>query len=147
MKRFQFNLEKILELRTYHERQSELKLAEATGRCNSLRREIHECGVRKREVFSERSFTGRDMSSFLFVEHYTRRMTEHAARLQMELEKTEKRRRQMQLEFLEASKKRKILSKLKERKQEMYYREELKAEQKNIDDISSSMYIKQLGEA
>jgi len=144
MRAFQFKLEKILELRLYEERQCELKLAEATGRCNALHRQIQERNRRKREVFRERGPLKGDLSSFLLIEHFSWRMKQEIEELELELEEAEKQRLAMQREFLEASKRRKILDKLKERKQRVYYREQMKAEQKNLDDISSSMYIRQL---
>ncbi|MGC9313269.1 MAG: flagellar export protein FliJ [Sediminispirochaetaceae bacterium] len=144
MRRFQFNLEKILELRRYHERQCELRLGEATGRCNALHRQIQERSVRKKNVFAKRGAMGRDISSFLSVEYYTLRMDREIEGLRGELEQAEAERRERQIEFLEASKKRKILDKLKDRKQKLYYREQMKAEQKALDDISSSMYIRSL---
>lgn len=42
--------------------------------------------------------------------------------------------------FVEARKERKILEKLKEKKHEIYKQEELKNEQKFIDELSNSMY-------
>jgi len=42
--------------------------------------------------------------------------------------------------FVEARKERKILEKLKEKKHEIYKQEELKKEQKFIDELSNSMY-------
>lgn len=42
--------------------------------------------------------------------------------------------------FVEARKERKILEKLKEKKHEIYKQEELKEEQKFIDELSNSMY-------
>ncbi len=144
MRTFQFNLEKILELRRYREQQCELKLGEATGRCNALNRQIHARSVRKKEIFVKRGDMGRDISSFLSVEYFTLRMDQEIEGLRNELEQAEAERRERQTEFLEASKKRKILDKLKDRKQRLYYREQLKAEQKALDDISSSMYIRRL---
>jgi len=41
---------------------------------------------------------------------------------------------------VEARKERKILEKLKEKKHEIYKQEELKKEQKFIDELSNSMY-------
>jgi len=144
MQRFRFNLEKILELRVYDERQAELRLAEATGLCNSLHRKIEECDRRQRKAFARRGTIGKDISAFLQVEYFSRRMSQDIERLIRETEEAEKVRRQRQQEFLEFSRKRKILDKLKERKQNLYYREQMKAEQKNLDDISSSMYIRKM---
>ena len=42
MQRFQFRLERLLDLRKYREREWELKLAEITGICLMIRRRIEE---------------------------------------------------------------------------------------------------------
>lgn len=147
MRKFQFNLDKVLELRTYHERQEELKLGEATGKCNALHRKIEDSEVKKREVFSARKPEGRDLRSYLYAEYYTRRLEQRIEQLKKELLIADEERRAAQQRFLEASKKRKILESLKERMQKNYYREQKKLEQKLLDEISSAQYIRELEDA
>ena len=48
----------------------------------------------------------------------------------------------MRKEYLEASKERKVLDKLKERQEGEFYREQLREEVKGMDDISNAMYIR-----
>lgn len=147
MRKFQFNLDKVLELRTYHERQAELKLGEATGKCNALHRKIEAGEVRKREVFAARKPEGRDLSSYLYAEYYTRRLEQRIEQLKEELRIADEERRSARQLFLEASKKRKILESLKDRMQRSYYREQKKLEQKLLDEISSAQYIRELEDA
>ncbi len=147
MRKFQFNLEKILELRKYDEQQWELKLGQATGRCNSLNREIESRKASRREIFEKRHLDSGDMRMFLYAENYTHRMDQEIVELREELKKAEAERQKLQEKFLEASKKRKILDKLKERQQQAYYKHEQKQEQKTLDEISSARYARELEDA
>lgn len=147
MRKFQFNLEKILELRKYDEQQREIELGQATGRCNALRREIEDRKASRRHIFEKRHLDKGDMRMFLYAENYTHRMDQEINKLKAELEKAEAERQKLQEKFLEASKKRKILDKLKERKQHSYYKHEQKQEQKALDEISSARYARELEDA
>ncbi len=146
MRKFQFNLEKILELRKYDEQQWELKLGEATGRCNALHRKTA-CKASRKQIFEQRHLDTGDMRMFLYAENYTHRMDQEITELRAELEKAEAERQKLQEKFLEASKKRKILDKLKERQQQAYYKHEQKQEQKALDEISSARYARELEDA
>ncbi|MFW5710541.1 MAG: flagellar export protein FliJ [Spirochaetia bacterium] len=144
MRKFQFNLEKILELRKYDEQQWELKLGQATGRCSALNREIEARKASRREIFEKRRLDSGDLRMFLYAENYTHRMDQEIVELRAELEKAEAERQKLQEKFLEASKKRKILDKLKDRQQQAYYNHEQKQEQKVLDEISSARYAREL---
>ena len=76
MRKFQFNLEKILELRKYDEQQWELKLGEATGRCNALHRDIAACKASRKQIFEQGHLDTGDMRMFLYAENYTHRMVQ-----------------------------------------------------------------------
>jgi flagellar FliJ protein len=147
MRKFQFNLDKVLELRSYHERQAELKLGEATGKCNALHRRIEDNENRKRETFSSRKPEGSELSSYLYAEYYIRMLDQKISQLKEELKTADEARRLAQQLFLEASKKRKILESLKDRMQRNYYQEQKKLEQKALDEISSAQYIRELEDA
>jgi len=144
MRKFQFNLEKILELRKYDEQQWEIKLGQATGRCNALKKKIEERRSSRKRTFNQRHLDTGDMRMFMYVENYTHRMDQEITELRAELEQAEKERKGVQEKFLEVSKKRKILDKLKERKQQVYYKQQEKQEQKVLDEISSAQYARKL---
>ncbi|MDZ7795113.1 MAG: flagellar export protein FliJ [Spirochaetia bacterium] len=144
MRKFQFNLEKILELRKYDEQQWEIKLGQAIGRCTALKKKIEERRSSRKRTFNQRHLDTGDMRMFMYVENYTHRMDQEITELRAELEQAEKERKDVQEKFLEVSKKRKILDKLKERKQQMYYKKQEKQEQKVLDDISSAQYARKL---
>jgi len=144
MRKFQFNLEKILELRKYDEQQWEMKLGQTTGRCNALQKKIEERHSKRKRTFNQRHLDTGDMRMFMYVENYTHRLDQEITELRAELEQAEKERREVQEKFLEVSKKRKILDKLKERKQQVYYKQQEKQEQKVLDEISSAQYARKL---
>ena len=144
MRKFQFNLEKILELRKYDEQQWEIKLGQTTGRCNALKKKIEERRSSRKQTFNQRHLDTGDMRMFMYVENYTHRMDQEITELRAELEQAEKERKDVQEKFLEVSKKRKILDKLKERKQQVYYKQQEKQEQKVLDEISSAQYARKL---
>jgi flagellar export protein FliJ len=135
MRRFQFKLEKFLELRGFHERKAELILAEKAGRCNVLGgklRENAEARVRAgREMFAH----GRSIADFRASELYIVRLDRDRERLLEELAAAELEREKARANYVEKRKAREVLDKIKERKQAEYYllaeREEIKA----LDDL------------
>lgn len=141
MKRFQFNMEKVLELRRYEERRWELKLGEVTGRCVSINRRIKEHTEDRRRVFASRRLgDSRSFYDFQVADRYAMRLEQEKKKLRSELEECEKEREQIRKKFMEASRKRKVIERLKERKQEQYYKEQRKEEQKELDDLASSRW-------
>lgn len=139
MKRFQFNMEKVLELRRYEERRWEMKLGEITGKCVSVNRRIKEHAETRNKVFSKRRITSESaFSDFRLADRYIMRLEKEKEKLSLELKEYEKEREQIKKKYLEASRKRKVIEKLKERKQEQYYHQQRKEEQKEIDDITAS---------
>ncbi len=138
MKRFSFNLEKILQLRRYEERRWELKLGEATSRCTSISHRIKECSRQRDKVFAGRRFTGvSGFSDFRVADTYMKRLEEKKVHLSEELAVCQKERETLKKKYLEASRKRKVIEKLRERKEQQYYREQRRAEQKELDEIAA----------
>ena len=137
MRRFRFGLEKILKLRMYREREWELKLAEVTGECNRLRRVIDDTEAEKRSVLRWRIEYGEGIDGWRLAELYVQRLSGRSARAKAELETAERRRAEVQQQYLEASMKRKVLENLKERKAGEYRRIQLQEEIKTIDDINT----------
>ena len=148
MKRFSFKLEKVLELRRYEERKWELKLGEVTGRCTAINHRIRECAEERARAFSGRSLAGgAGMADFRIADTYAVRLEQEKQRLSGELEECEREREEIRKKFVEASRKRKIIEKLRERQEQQYYHEQRKAEQKEIDDIAAIRYIESIERA
>lgn len=137
MRRFRFELEKLLELRSYAEREAELALARAMGELSSIESKIQALAVERTEVASSRFARGRGVAEIRHAEAYILRLDqtkekllEAAAAAALAVEKEREK-------FIEASRERKIIDKLKEKKAAEHRKASLDEEMKVVDDISS----------
>lgn len=123
MRRFRFRLERLLAIRRHHEREWEHKLAAATGAVLETRRAITEC-----QEGIARSFDpdggGLDPLRLLAAEQYRLGMAARIVTLVTELERRERALEKVRLGYLEASRARKVLDKLRERQGEAWRREQ-----------------------
>jgi len=140
MRRFQFRLERFLELRRWKEREWELKLARAQGECllleNRIRQIGEEIGASRLAQFSD----GRrvDVEAMARRELYVQRLAVERERAQVTLVEKRREMEKVRAGYLEASRDRKVLDKLKERRSEEYYDRQLDEEYKAVDDLASS---------
>ena len=139
MRRYQFRLERILEIRRYRELQQELRLAAATGECVRLQNELKGLDEAKRSTLANRyALSGGDMNYLIASELYMRRLDATARTDAKILQEKETIREAIRTEYLAASRDRKVLDRLKEKRMQAHYREELREETKLLDDISAS---------
>ena len=137
MKRFRFKLERILSLRAYKEREWELKLAGATGKCIQLMREIED-RTRMKTQSALRNIDEREVVKELVQNHlYMSRLDQEMQNMHVQLIEREKEREEIQTAYLEASKDRKVLSNLKEKRSNAYSKERRVEEAKELDDINT----------
>ncbi len=147
MRRFGFSLEKVLDLRRYAEREWELKLAEVTSRVIAVEQEILDWGRRKHDMRRYHAPAGTiDISVMQSREEYVNLIDARVAMLQHRLVALETERAKVREGYLEASKQRKALSKLKERQAHEYYREALRDEGRVLDEIAGSQVIRRRSE-
>jgi len=137
MKRFRFNLDKLLELRLYYEREAELALAKAMGELQSIQERLQRLAEERAEAAAERFRPGRSVAQIQATDLYILRLDktkeallEAAARAEMVV--AEKRQA-----FIEASRDRKVLDKLKEKRMKEYRYQLSLEEIKTVDDISN----------
>lgn len=147
MRRFQFRLERFLELRRWKEREWELKLARALGECllieNRIKEIGEEIGASRLAQFSE---GGRvDVEAMARRELYVQRLALERERAQVTLEEKRREMERVRARYLEVSKERKVLDKLKERRSEEYYDRQLDEEYKAVDDMNSSAAARNVG--
>lgn len=139
MRRYQFRLERILEIRRYRELQEELKLAAASGECIRLQNELRGLDAAKRNTLATRyERSGGDMNYLIASELYMRRVDATARSDARILREKESVRDAIRVEYLAASRQRKVLDRLKEKRAQAHYREGLREEAKLLDDISGS---------
>ncbi len=139
MKRFQFRLEKILNLRRYREREWEQKLAVISGICIGLENRIEMLKREKERVaFRYVVGTNMDVSTLVSRELYTLRINKGIEELEEELEKRREELEEVRKKYLEVSKERKVLEKLKERQESKYYYEQKLEDIKVVDDLNNA---------
>ena len=141
MKKFSFNLERLLRIREHEERECEIQLGKAVSECVRIEQRISSCGGEiDRTLLSRGRPDGRE-ADFLAMEMYKRRMNSEIASLKNELRDAEKVRDEIREEFMERSRARKVLTKLKEKRESEYYREQQKIEFNLVDEINNSRAV------
>lgn len=152
MKRFHFRLERFLEIRAFRERQWLARLAEASGHCVRVARQIQANADARHQAFGTDARVGAgrearvgrelDLQLLAYREHYIARLGVEKRRLVEELENRRRKRDEVQKQYVEVSKERKILDKLKERKAAEYYAHGRREEFKTQDDLSCDRFIR-----
>jgi flagellar FliJ protein len=79
------------------------------------------------------------MAGYAAAEAYTRRLDHEMGELRNQLAEYEKEREEAQRRFMEASRRRKVLDKLKEKKQERHRHEARREEQRELDEIGAEI--------
>lgn len=137
MKRFRFNLDKLLELRQYYEREAELALARAMVELQSIQERLEKLAEERSEAAAERFRPGRSVAQIQATDLYILRLDKTKevlleAAAKAELVVAEKRQA-----YIEASRDRKVLDKLREKRLKEYKYQLSLEEIKTVDDISS----------
>lgn len=146
MRRFSFKLDKLLELRRYSERELEIKLAEAASRVIAVDREIAEWHDRRRTEASFGISGGTvDVSLLNARDDFLTLVDDRVRKLERRRRHLENERTTVADAYLEASRKRKVLSKLKERREREYYDAAKREEMKEIDEIGANLFGARFG--
>jgi flagellar FliJ protein len=136
MKRFRFDLEKILEIRAYREREAEIELGRATGVLTALEQEIKSVAAARSRAASGRFAPGNGFGEIRQYDLYICRLDAEGDRLLGEAAEAELKVENARQVFLEASRERKVLDKLREKRLREYRGELLAEEVKTLDDIA-----------
>jgi len=140
MRRFQFRLERFLELRRWKEREWEIALSKILGECLLLENRIlqigEEIGASRLSIFTDGSRI--DIDAMGRRDMFIQRLTTERERTQKRLVERRVEMEKVRVKYLEASKERKVLDKLKERRSGEYYEHQLDEEFKTIDDMNST---------
>jgi flagellar FliJ protein len=148
VKRFHFRLERLLEIRAFREREWLARLAEASGHCARVARQIRANADARQAAFGTDARRGYelDLELLTYRDHYITRLGVEKRHLQEELADRKRQRDEVQKKYLEVSRDRKILDKLKERKAAEYYAHGRREEFKVQDDLSCDRYIRSRSE-
>ena len=126
MKSFRFSLESVLEYRREIEQEWELKLGAAVGECNRLELGIESLEREELDALDQREFG--DSFQVLSWGNYCYRLRQNRDRLKERLAGARKKMEEVRKGYLEASRNRKALDKLKEKRQKEYKKSLLKEE-------------------
>ncbi len=145
MRRFRFRLERFLELKRHRERDRELALARVLGQCLLLKRRIGEIDgeVSGSYALSFRAGAVIDIEAMAGRELYVQRLAREKARTQEALAAKTVELEEARARYLEASKERKVLDKLRERNEAEYYERAKDEEFKTIDDLNTAASLRQ----
>ena len=145
MKRFKFNLEKVLELRQYREEEAKNELGRAISILTAIENDIkqnalvHSQAVRQRFTGLTDADTGGGpaiaAASMLAWDAYILRLEQEAERLMEEAAKAEMVVEEKRNLYLEASRELKVMEKLKEKQEKEYRKEYFAAETRELDDM------------
>ncbi|MDR1625247.1 MAG: flagellar export protein FliJ [Spirochaetia bacterium] len=142
MKRYSFRLERLLQLRRHEERRWEIRLAEITGACVRLENHIRRLQGEKDKYagFCE----GGELypiSEILVREGFRGRLDSEIEETGEELGLARRKREEVNRAYLDASRARKVLDKLKERRAGEYYEEQRRQERKIMDETAVSRMV------
>ena len=145
MKTFAFSLEKVLKLRKHSEDEARIELGRAISVLAAFEQKlfalIGEIARAQREQFNPEN-TAIQMQQYMF---YLIRLDNTREQLLNEIAMAEMKVEQARDAFLEASRERKVLDKLKEKRYKEYRKEVLDEETKTLDDISTAAQSRRQG--
>lgn len=139
MRRFKFSLEKILELRKHREREAETVLGRAVGELTAAGRRLEELAVLSRgarDEFRNPAPAGNLADHYRAWDLYIRRLDQTKEELLEQAARARAKVEEARAAFLEASRDRKVLDKLREKQAAAYRRDALDAEIKTLDDMA-----------
>ncbi len=142
MKRFRFNLEKLLELRKYDEQKCEIELGRIVSKCTAMEHRIRSIKSDKSEVFLRYNLEASGIELLKVSEIYLQRLNSEIRAAEIKLDGYISEKQKIQDKFIESSNKRKILDKLKEKEEDAYYKAQMTEEIKEIDDISIGIALR-----
>ncbi|MDR2094939.1 MAG: flagellar export protein FliJ [Treponema sp.] len=137
MKRFKFSLEKILELRKYRERETEIDLGRAVGVLTLIENDIASVAWETYRARENRYSTEYGIRELITYDLYITRLDMARERLQSEAAKAEQKVEEKRGIYLEASRDRKVIDKIREKRETEYRGAMLAEETKVLDDIAN----------
>jgi len=145
MRRFRFRLEKFLDLRRWKEREREIALAKVLGEVLLLEKRIAEIAEEiAASLFGEFRRDNRiDVEAMSRRELYAARLSQERKRKREVLTVKQRELEEARARYLEASRERKVLDKLRERREAEYYERAIDEEFKEIDDMNTASSTRQ----
>ena len=137
MKRFSFSLQKLLDLRDFKEKQAEIELGKANAARDAIKLQLEEVARKRVSAAGERKGS-LPVHELLAIEHFITRLDVRKEKLLEDLASAELVVETMREKYLVATRERKVITKLKEKKQAVWNKAYLDDEAAVLDDIVNS---------
>ena len=138
MRPFTFSLEKVLELRQYREDEAKIELGRAIGVLAEMETRLFALGKERARAAAAQFSPGNNAEQIQLYMFYLIRLDNTKEQLLREMALAEMKVEEAREQFIEASRERKVLDKLKEKRQKEYRKEFFAEETKVLDDISAA---------
>jgi flagellar FliJ protein len=140
MKRFHFNLQKVLDLRAWREQDAEIELGRAISRLTELTNRLKALAEERFRAVADRFVRSNSAEDMFTYERYITRLDSQKEELLKEAAEAELAVSERREAYLAASRDRKVLDKLRERRFGEYRRLALREEVKLTDDAASGRF-------
>ena len=137
MKRFSFSLQKLLDLRTFREKEAELALGKANSEREAIKLELDEVAHKRVNASYDRKST-MPIQDLLAIENYINRLDIKKEKLLVDLAKAELVFEEARKRYMKATQERQVISKLREKKEYAWHKEYLDAEADILDDMPNA---------
>jgi flagellar FliJ protein len=134
LKKFVFNLEKILQLREWNEKEARNRLVEAAGVLSDIENKILK-NMEEREFASAENFGQTSVESFTAYNYYLLRLQKEKESLIKEKEAAEIKVEEERENWRNRNSEKSALESLKKRRFEEYKKNVIKEEEKELNDI------------
>jgi len=135
MKPFVFRLEKLLNLRKYYEEEAKIELGRSVGVLAELEGKLRALAAERVRAAAAQFMPGNSAIQIQQYMYYLVRLDNTKDHLLKEAAMAAMKVEEAREAFLEASRERKVLDNLKEKKQKEYHKLKLNEETKILDDI------------
>ncbi len=136
MKRFSFRLEKLLKYREFREKEAETNLGKANAARDALQIELDSIALKRVRTAAERR-PGLSVPELLAIEHYINRLDTTKEQLLERLVLAEMEVEKARQKYIAATRERRVLSKLREKKSDEWKKYVTEEEAAVLDDISN----------
>jgi len=140
---FQFRLQKVLDYRVHIEDKLKAELAELKAIRDFLLAEREEAREKQSAMLTRMAESEFDVTALQLMRLYIERLDREIARKNREIAETEKRIELKRTEVVEASRDRKVMERLRESQERSYRREQLRVEQKMLDELGTNAFHRQ----
>jgi flagellar protein FliJ len=137
MKRFSFSLQKLLDLRTFREKEAEIALGKAVSNRDSIQLELEDVAKKRVAAAWERR-ANTDIHTLVAIENYVLRLDTRKDALLEQLAAAELVVEQKRELYMAATRDRQVITKLREKKESVWHKEYLDSEADALDDLVNS---------